>query len=248
MRFLKTKQYYMLNRVKEYLDKKKNELYPKVPVLKKLIPEYFKKFEEVQKLVIGKIKVTSLATSQKKQAKGGLIDSTLKLVDVLRTDYAAEGDSPLPEEATYTLTQLNRATIETLQQICSKVIAAVKNVNNIVDYGISIGDIKEAEAYLEEFKAVKKAPKVKREEIANRNQVINDSIRSCMLFLENKIDPMMRMATRDNHELKLGYFSFRKVLQRGAGNIEDKEARYRKSRKKASAKQKAKKVSKKVGK
>jgi hypothetical protein len=47
----------MLMKLKNYLKKKEKELYPKASVLKKLIPEYFKKYGGNKKLVTGKIRL-----------------------------------------------------------------------------------------------------------------------------------------------------------------------------------------------
>jgi hypothetical protein len=245
MRFFKTRQFYMLQRVASFLEKKKDALFVHTPVLKKLIPEYLKRFNIIHQTVIGKMKPTQIETSEKRDAKTGLMNISLDLVDVIRSYYSDDSGKEMPPEASYTFSDLNRATIETFPKICRQIIDTAKNVPDLRDYGLSAGDVKEAEAYLAEYTAVKKAPRLRKEELAQNNALINEHIQHCILFLENKLDPVMRIATKHNRELNLGYFSFRKVLPRGAGNIDEKEKKYRTSRKKAKVKAKTKKPPKK---
>ncbi len=233
MRFFKERQYYMLARVNSWLEKKKDKLYPKVPVLKKLIPKYNEMFTGVHKLVVGKLKTTAIDTSHKLTAKTGLIEDVMKLVAVLQAFHETTDKKELPPEARHTPSVLGRISAGALSKIARQVIDAAKKVPDIREYGLSPGDIKETEAYLEEYTAVKSAPQLRRKEIAGYNQTINDGIRDCILFLETKLDPMMRIATAGNHELKAGYFASRKVMTRGAGAITEKEEKYRKSRKSA---------------
>ena len=229
MRFFKTRQYYMLDRINSLLKKKKDKI---APVRQKLMTEYFDLFDNLKGMVIGKLKTTSIDTSQKKQAKAGLIAITLKLCDVLRIFHSGNDTKELPASATHTFSKLNKATTANLAKMCRQVITDTKEVPDLKDYGMTVADLNEAEAYLKEFTAVKSAPALRRQEIANRNVNINQRIKECIALLENKIDPMMRIGTENNYELRRAYFSARKVLARAPGNIQDVERRYRKSRKK----------------
>lgn len=230
----------MLDRIYRLLKKKKDKLYGSAPIRDKVIKEYFDLFESLQGMVIGKLKTTSIDTSQKKQAKAGLIAITMKLSDVLRIFHSSRDTKELPASATYTFSKLNKATTANLAKMCRQVITDAEEGPDLRDYGMSAADFNEAEAYLKEFTAVKSAPALRRQEIANRNVSINERIKDCIALLENKIDPMMRIASENNYELRRFYFSARKVLPRSPGNIQDIEKRYRKSRKKAKAKAKAK--------
>src|SRR4051812_40140211 len=141
MRFFKTHQYYMLQRVKNLLEKNKTKLYARAPILEKRIPEYIAKFDVIHQMVVGRLKTTFIITEDKKTAKQGLVDAVLTLVAVLRDHYSSEDSKEMPEEAAYTRSKLNRASLELLPDMCSKVIKAAKKVNNLDEYGLSRGDI-----------------------------------------------------------------------------------------------------------
>jgi hypothetical protein len=250
MRYFRSQQYDMLKRVKGQLGMKMMSavIYKKVPVFSKLVPEYFDRVDALQKMIKHRKSPVYLQTSQKKKAKEGLINMTLTLVGVLSA-YHDEQSAELPEEALYTFSKLNRAGAEDLAKMCRKAIDAAREIPALNDYGLSKSDLNEAEAWLEEYTAVKSSPQLRRKEMAGQTETIESRIKDHIGFLEKRLDKMMHIATKDHLELNRRYFSARKVLPRGPGKIAEKEVRYRKSRKKASENQKAKskKAAKKTG-
>jgi len=229
MRFYKNRQAEMLHWVSNFLNEKREKLSSKVPAMKDFIDEFLKQEAALYAISIGNPNVVKKNTLEKQSTRKAFVTCVAKLIAVLDASGFKLKNKPLPEME-YSVYELSKMPAEKLCQTYLKVYGAVKKVRNLQYYGLAEGDMRDMQAYYQEFSAIKNAPRVKKKEVALSNKKLNDGVKDCISFLEKHIDKMMLIAAADEPALQMDYKALRKVLPRASGRPSDAEAAYRKSR------------------
>jgi hypothetical protein len=248
MRFFNKRKLEMLRMLSEILKKHKKTLVARVPALNDEIDGFVAKIDGLHKVLFSTKNVVVLSALEKKSIRDGFTEAILTLAGMVqaaqyknarKTKSKIEADTKTKSRlisSHFTRTDLNRSTAENLLKTGKQVIAAAKRVKFTERYGITAGDIREAEAYLKEFDAIKTGPKKRKKEVAGKNEALNEGIREAMEMLKNSMDPMVYNATREDPVMRGLYKSARKILPRHIGAMSDKERAYRQSRERAEKK------------
>jgi len=249
MRYYQNRQFQMLTMVASLLKRNKKGLSENVPMLEEFINDYVEWMDQLFKLKAGLRIATPVAAGRKRTIRKELEAAILKLTGVLRAhQYKNRGKQVDKDEiaresergskmalADYTSSDLIRATAENLYHVSGEVIDAVKKIKSIRHYGLTAEDIKKAEHCLQEFAKIRHAPVQSKKDTATRNEELATGMKEAIANLENTIDPLMRIATEGDKELYANYKGFRTVMPKGKGRISEKEAKYRRSRKRKKA-------------
>jgi len=229
MRFYKNKQAEMLKLTSMLLKNEQNTLSARVPALKEFISSFLEKEKKLEKLQSWNPNAILIETVSKKSAKHAFAESTMKLLAVVK---AANYKKKVRQsgEIHYTLWGLKKLSAADLCKVYLAAETRMKRIKNPAYYGLSPADMRDARAYYKEFAVIKNAPSKRRRDVAEKNRQLNDGIAECIDMLEHTIDPLMIMATENDHELKDKYKACRKVLARIPGRPSDAESAYRKSR------------------
>lgn len=250
MRYYLSRQYDMLKNVEGFLKSKQKTLISKVPALRDYVEDFMQRQEQLLNLYIGKKHVVAINTAQKKSARVEFVRQLMKLTAVLRAHRFQNNDATVrhrknvSDDASsenyihYTFTDFRNLSAGKLAETGEQVIEAAKKIKSIDRYGITAEDVKDVQAYYKEFAAIKESPLQRKKEVAVRNNQLATGIKESIAILENRIDPLIRIAAIDDRNLEGIYKSARKVLPRGQGRPSDKEVKYRKSRQPKAGKKK----------
>jgi hypothetical protein len=231
MSFYDKKKIAMLNSVSYFLDENKDKLAGKVPAMKDFADQFIEKHKALNKLIyITYPQKVTVETGGKSLAQRELVAVIAKLIAVLNAADYKVNKKPLPEMG-YSENQIRKFAAAKLTLTFMNLFTAVKKLKQLPYYGLAEADLRDMEAYYNEFKGRKSAPKKKKKEMADNRTTIVKEIKGCVDFLKKKIDRMMLIAAEGNTALQYDYKSRRKVFPRTPGRPSDKAIGYRKSRK-----------------
>ncbi len=219
----------MLQIVSFVLKREREKVSERIPALRQLIKEYDEKFSALAKLVNWNPNAVMHETANKKVVRTAFAEVVFNMMSaVTAANYKKKAGAAV--QKVYTEAAVKKMSAARLCELYSAIMKDAKKISNLQHYGVSEEAFRDAQEYYKEFTAIKNAPAKKKKEVAARNAKEEKSIRDCIDFLEQAVDPLMHLATREDAELRSHYKGARSVLPRAQGRPSDAEAAYRKSR------------------
>jgi hypothetical protein len=229
MRFYQKRQFEMLQMVNAVLKREHEKVSGLVPALKQLIKEYDEKYSALAQLANWNPNAVMHETMNKKVVRTAFAEVVFNMMSAVKAaNYRKK--APGDRQKDYTEAALKKLSAARLCELYAAIMKDAKKISNLQHYGISAEAFRDAQAYYKEFAVIKNVPAKRKKEVAAKNAKQEKSISDCIDFLEQAIDPLMHLATKEDRELRALYKSARAVLPRAQGRPSDAEAAYRKSR------------------